>query len=286
MAASIELCLLESPARRAFKRMAGQNNHYLITILVGLSAVKSGTATLPAGMRVSWAPHNRANSAARSREFATKSTLAWITDSLDAYVYGLSLPPSIVNASVKADIEREAADGGVAGKARAIANATGQAGSAEAALVDVAIAWRNRLVHQTTARKLSKVTANAARKHSAEYAELYQGLRIEDLIVRAERTPALAPTLKETTAIIRSTHKLVEKADAALLRDLDLGPYLKEILRRYLLNDDTDPKGPNIRAGKVWSRSPERRRSAIVQIAYNAALQPTMTTRRTSSRRR
>ena len=137
-------------------------------------------------------------------------------------------------------------------------------------MVDVAIAWRNRLVHQTTARKLSKPLVNAARARSAQFAELYQGLRIEDLIMRAERTPAAAPTLKEITAIVRATQKLVEGIDGVLLQDLDLEPYFREILRQHLVDEeDANPKSPMIRASKIWSKSLDRRRSAIVQIACN-----------------
>jgi hypothetical protein len=269
-----DLCLLVSPARRAFKKMAGQNNHFLITILVGLAAVESGAAVLPEGMRVSWAPHNRASSAARSREFATKSLLAWLIDALDAYIRALRYPPSIANAAVKKGItEADANDGGLGGRVHAVAAATRQAGSIEAILVDIAIVWRNRLVHQLTARKLSKPLANLARTRSAEFADLYQGLRIEDLITRVERRPAAAPTLKEVTAIVRAIHKLVERVDGALLRDLDLDLYLREVLRQYLVAEEgTHAKNATSRASKVWSKSLDRRMSAIVQIAYNSGL--------------
>jgi hypothetical protein len=269
---SIELCLLESPARREFKKMAGQNNHFLITIFVGLAAVESGAAVLPDGMRVSWAPHDRASSAARSREFATKALLAWLTDALSAYIRELRRPPRIATAAVETGIARADADReGLAGRVRAVAAAIGQAGSAEAVLVDVAIAWRNRLVHQTTARKLSKPLANAALAHSAQFAELYQGLRIEDLITRAERRPAAAPTLKEITAIVRAAHKLVQGIDEAILQDIDLDPYLREILRQHLVDEgDRSPKSAMTRAGKIWGKSLDRRSSAIVQIAYNS----------------
>lgn len=252
--------------------MAGQNNHFLITILVGLAAVESGTAVLPDGMRVSWAPHDRASSAARSREFATKALLAWLTDALSAYIRALRRPPRIANATVEAGIAHaDADDEGLAGRVRAVATAIGQAGSAEAVLVEVAIAWRNRLVHQTTARKLSKPLANAARAHSAQFVELYQGLLIEDLITRAERRPAAAPTLKEITAIVRATHKLVQGIDEVLLRDLDLDLYLRKILRQHLVDEeDMNPKSPMIRAGKIWGKSLDRRSSAIVQLAYNS----------------
>jgi hypothetical protein len=251
--------------------MAGQNNHFLITVFVGLAAVENGTAELPDWMRVSWAPHDRASSAARSREFATKTLLGWIIDALNTYVCLLERPPIIANAAIidgiaQVDANRE----GLAGRVRAVVEATGQAGSTEDVLVDVAIAWRNRLIHHITDKKLSKPLANAANARSMEFYDLYQGLKIEDLMRRVERTPAAAPTLKEITAIVRAARKLVERADGFLLQDLDLVPYLREVLRQYLVEDkDTNPKSVMIRASKVWGKSPDRRRSAITQIAFN-----------------
>jgi hypothetical protein len=251
--------------------MAGQNNHFLITIFVGLAAVENGTAELPDWMRVSWAPHDRSSSAARSREFATKALLGWIIDALNTYVCLLERPPIVANAAIIDGIARVDADReGLAGRVRSVVEATGQAGSAEDVLVDVAIAWHNRLVHHVTDKRLSGPLVGAAHARSAEFYDLYQGLKIGDLIRRVERTQAAAPTLKEVTAIVRAVHKLVERADGFLLQDLDLVPYLREVLRQYLVEDqDTNPKGVMIRASKVWGKSPDRRRSAITQIAFN-----------------
>jgi hypothetical protein len=72
------------------------------------------------------------------------------------------------------------------------------------------------------------------------------------------------------TAIVRSAHKLVERVDGILLRDLDLEPYLREALRRYLTEDgDAKLAGMMARASNAWGRSPDRRRSTIRQIALN-----------------
>jgi hypothetical protein len=198
--------------------------------------------------------------------------LCWrLVDAISAYVRGLGRPPVIANAAVTKGIERaDAKDEGLAGRVRSVAAVTAQADSAESVLVDLAIGWRNCLVHQSTAGKLSKQLASEVRAHAVQFSDLYQGLRVEDLINHAGHRPAVAPTLKEITAIVRAAHKLVEKADGFLLRDMDLEPYLKEILRQYLTEDEgKNPKSPIIRAGKVWNRSPDRRESAIVQIAFN-----------------
>jgi hypothetical protein len=46
----------------------------------------------------------------------------------------------------------------------------------------------------------------------------YQGLRVGDLIKHVENTPSAAPTLKEATAIVRASHKFVERSDASCCR--------------------------------------------------------------------
>jgi hypothetical protein len=103
------------------------------------------------------------------------------------------------------------------------------------------------------------------------FSNLYQGLQIDELILHAERNPTASPTLKEITAVVRAAHKLIERIDGALLQNLDLEEYFKETLRRYLMGDaEGNPGSASARASKVWSKSPDRRRSALIQIAHNS----------------
>jgi len=263
--------MLESPARRAFKEMTGQNNHFLITILVGLAAVEDGTAMLRPEMRTSWAPRDSIRSAARSREFAIKAMLAWLVDAIDTYIRMLARDPIVANPevldSIQIAIDEEE---GIAGKVRRVAAATGQARSAEAVLVEMAITWRNRLVHLQSKSKISKPLIKDSLTHAAQFTESYRGLVIEDLIKRAQRQPATAPTVKEITAMVRAAHKFIERVDGYLLTDLDLERYLRETLYQYLTeNKELDPGSVMSRSSNVWGRSLERRKSTIVQIALN-----------------
>jgi hypothetical protein len=256
--------------------MAGQINHFLVTILVGLSAVEDGTAELPPEMRTSWAPHDRSRSAARSRQFAIKAALAWLVDATDTYIRMLQWPPRIATMAIMKGIaDADANDEGLAGRVRSVATAVGHAESAEAILAEVAIIWRNRLIHRHAANKISKRLANTALGHATQYAESYQGLIIEDLIKHVEQGLSVSPTLKEVTAIVRAVHKLVERVDENLLQDLELEPYLREILRKYLTeNRVAGPAGVMVRASNVWGKSPDRCRSTIRQIALNNGLTP------------
>ena len=225
-------------------------------------------------MRTSWAPNDRSRSAARSRQFANKAALAWLVDALDTYIRIVQRPPRVADMAVINGIVG-AKDEGLAGQTRLLAKAVGQSDSAEAILAEIAIIWRNRLVHSNATNKLSKSLVSVARDYATQYTESYQGLIIEDLIRHAGQAPSTSPTLKEVTALVRAVHKLVEKVDENLLQVLHLEPYLREILSSYLTeNRDTDPRSVMVRASNVWSRSPDRCRSTIKQIALNNGLTP------------
>jgi hypothetical protein len=265
------LCMLESPARRIFKKIAGQNNHFLITIHVGLAAVEAGTATLPSDMRVSWDPRSRKDSAARSKGFANQAALAWLVDGVDAYIRALRNEPAIATPALRARLQQiDGQRNGIARKIEAVATATEQGGAAEAKLAEIAIVWRNRLVHQSADNRINKSLISDALSYSSQYAEIYQGLAIDRLIKHAELRPVTPPTLKEVTGIIRATHKLIERIDWNLLGKLQASNYLEQVLSLHLTSD-TDPSQLSVtgRAGKIWGKSLPRRRSAIVEIARN-----------------
>lgn len=265
------LCMLESPARRSFKRAAGHDNHFLITVHVGLAAVQAGTAKLPPEMRVGWDPRDREASAERSRGFANKAALAWTIDTLEAYLDFLRVEPHFASQDIREGlqgaIEREE---GIAGKIRSAAKEAGQRGTPEAVLAEIGVAWRNRLVHQKATSKIKRELVGVARRSAEHYLDFYQGMRIDELIERADARPAIAPTLKEVTAVIRACQKLVEKVDEYVLGGVVLSGYLTQVLVHHLSGDmDLEGKGANERAGKIWGKSEVRVRSKILEIARN-----------------
>lgn len=268
---SFILCMQESPARRSFKKIAGQNNHFLITIHVGLAAVQDGSATVPPDMHVAWDPHDRGSSAARSRGFANKAALAWLIESLDTYIRILRVDSFIANQQLKDELtESDREKRGFTGRIETLARATGQADTAEAKLVGIAIAWRNRLVHQQASGNINRTLIAAARSHANHFAENYRGMLIDELIKRADARPAAPPTLKEVTSIVQATHKLVERIDMKLLYDLNISRYLVEVISKDLAARlQEDPRSALARAGKIWSKSEPRRRSSLIQIALN-----------------
>lgn len=255
--ATPSLILEVTRARRLFKQLAGQNNHFLITILVGLDAVSRGTAQLPSEFSSSWNPRDFGRSAQRSREFAIKALLAWLVDALNAYIGALQMPPVVLSDALMQDYLGSKSIGE---RVAALAKATEQH-NPETFLVELAIIWRNRLVHFGARNRVGSALNSSLRKCSREIEISYQGLIIAQTLdaVEASRTP----TFKEVTALARAAHKFVEVVDEALLARADLNLYLRQALAVYLSED------PVKRSAKVWGKDFERRVSAIVQIAQN-----------------
>ena len=265
------LCMLESPARRSFKRAAGHDNHFLITVHVGLAAVQAGTAKLPTGMRVGWDPRDCETSAERSRGFANKAALAWMIDTLEAYLDFLRVEPDLASQEIREGLRGAIGrQEGIAGKIKSAAKDTGQRGTPEAVLAEIGVTWRNRLVHQKATGKIKPELVGAARRNADHYLDVYQGMRIGELMERADAHPAIPPTLKEVTAIIRAIQKLVGKMDEQMLGGVVLPRYLTQVLSRHLAGGtDPDGRSANERAGKIWGKSESRVRSKILEIARN-----------------
>ncbi|UUI39979.1 hypothetical protein [Oceanobacillus oncorhynchi] len=71
-----DIPISQSRALRYFKKLIGQNNHFLITILIGLDGVEKEKVELSEEFSTSWNPKNKRNSVIRSRHFAIKATLS------------------------------------------------------------------------------------------------------------------------------------------------------------------------------------------------------------------
>jgi hypothetical protein len=267
MTATPSLNLEKTRARRLFKQMAGQNNHFLITIMVGLDAVDRGTAQLSPEFSTSWNPHNCQRSVQRSREFAIKALLAWLVDALYAYMRALLVSPTVISD----DRLREALKSkGLQDRVIALAKATGQY-AVERYIVELAVIWRNRVVHSDARGSVGSFLASSLRKCSQDVEASYQGLIIDQTLdsVESSRTP----TFKEITALVRATHRFIGVVDQALLATADLNLYLRQALGAHLCED------PVKRSAKVWGKDFERRVSAIVQIAQNYGMTVTTISR-------
>ena len=257
-----------TPARAQFKSLVGQNNHFLITILVGLSAVEKGEASLPSDFSTSWNPQSVSTSAHRSRLFAQRSLLSWTVDALDLYLKGIVRQfPHIA----PTDLWKDPTDGRSRGTGERLALFGSRAGVLPVyiGMVELAVVWRNRTIHSDGRNKVAAATAARLRNAEDQIHDLFQGLDISLALTHVTGEPTSPPTFKEVASIVRAAQKYVELVDQFVVDSVDLDGVLESIIRDYLVEDGHDFTQ---RATKLWGRGPLRASKSIEQIAVNSGM--------------
>jgi hypothetical protein len=248
--------------------MVGQNNHFLITILVGLDEVATGRASLNESFSTSWNPRDPVRSAERSREYSLKAFLAWLVDGLQAYVGELRrMPGSPIDTSTWVELQKI---DGFAGRVHHLAEHLGALGGPELPLCELAITWRNQLVHTTSKAKVPPTLKSALRRHAAEIEADYQGLDVGVLLNRwAESTHAPVPSFKEATSLSRAAQRVIGELDCKAVPRVDHNAYFECLVADYLFWDgrpDTD------RASRLWGRGPRRAMAALIELGKTGGM--------------
>ena len=223
-----------SPARRHFKQRIGQANHFLITTLVGLDGVKSKDYCLSEEFRTSWNPRDVVRSAERSIRFILDASLGWVVDNLDSYFIEANRKPSI--------IENERIRNEYDGTGRSVNNRfelfyhearkTCDEIDKYAALVALAIQWRNNIVHFGANNVLDKEYKLILTQYKDFYMNEFRHLDVEKMLKSFESNDN-DPSFKEVTSMINAIHKFVELLDAFLLKNLNIERFKDDILEKH-----------------------------------------------------
>lgn len=215
-----------TPARVAFKRNAGQNNHFLITVLVGLDAVGEGEAKLNADFSTSWSPKDIPRSVMRSREYALVTSLAWITDLVDVYRKQIQAIPSVLSREASSRI------GKIDGRANRLAELASildlPKSDRNLRIVAFATKWRNTIVHSDAETRLGADLRSSLLSSAKSISLAHRGLDIERSISSFES--GRAPTFKEVASFIAASQQLVETLDLAAIRKMDVDQYAESIV--------------------------------------------------------
>jgi hypothetical protein len=253
----------ETPARRLFKSLSGNVNHFLITILIGLDAVRGGKVDRSPSFSASWQPHDVVRSANRSADFATKALVAWLVDALDAYVARLNRKPFLIqDAACRHALDAKGRS--VMARTRWLAATYGLEETPAYGLGVLAVAWRNRLVHSGAETALPDSIRAVLARTAGAIADDFQGLDVERLL--EDFGSSASPRFKEATALVRAVQLCVRDADRAVLESLSLNEYFREVLEVYVGED------PVRRAANVWGKDPGRRLGSLGQLAREAGL--------------
>ena len=244
---------MHSKNYRIFKNAVGQSNHFMITELIGLDAVKNG-AKKPDEFNVSWNPQNIKNSVIRSRKHVISSSLAWVVDNLDMYFRLCNKNPVLYQDKESKDIEKTKQS--VYKKYRVILNNHPTIANCQKAFVDLLICWRNNLIHYDADNKLSESTYGYFKNHAAEDITI-QKYNIDTELLISNFKSNNAPTFKEAATMISMAIHFVESLDDLLISEVNKKEYIKYYLKKrydcdglaFVLNSESiDKKVTSIKA--------------------------------------
>lgn len=243
-----QLAMFRTHPRATFKRDAGQNNHFLITILVGLDGVQHGAVEKRPEFSTTWNPVDVVSSAARSRAYAINTSLVWISDLIDVYARTAQSLPGICS---QHDLDYIRGDGRD-GKSRRLgryARLIGVDETPELGLIQLAHHWRNKIVHSSASGLVDGEVRGSLRRAALEIEAGYSGLVVNDLI--ANEAAGRSPTFKEIASIIRASHNLVQSLDRAALPRIDFEELAERTIAKYLAGDEESDW--NVRTQSLWA---------------------------------
>ncbi|MFN4230087.1 hypothetical protein [Parvibaculum sp.] len=249
--------LKRTHARSKFKDLLGQANHFLITILVGLNGVQSGTAILDESFRTSWNPHDLKRSVERSRVFALDLALIRAVDALDAYMMQSRRRPfAIHDQAFLSSMDRSGHR--IFRRLEVFEEFLTPLPKKKYALLMLAIDWRNIRVHSLAEDKLNRTSEKIIAENAAEFYAHYSGLNVEELLRHYKNNEA--PTFKEAASIIRLVHEVVEHFDTTLLQRVDIEQYTTESLALSL--SESTKLGPEVAlrnaCQKIWGATDKK----------------------------
>jgi hypothetical protein len=261
----IELGLSRTPARVGFKKNAGQNNHFLITVLVGLDAVNAGDATLREEFSTSWSPKDVQRSAVRSREYSLVTSLAWITDLVDVYRKQIQKMPSVVSVPVSDRINRM---DGRANRLTELASILGVPKDDHNLLMMLfAVKWRNTIIHSDADTRIGSILGSALLRSADHISEAHRGLDVARSIKSFECGDA--PTFKEVASFISAGQLLVAALDSRAIAKMDVHEYAESTLSSYFAGEfDRNPQV----FSQYWpgdaTKSSQRLTSLLAQLGF------------------
>lgn len=135
------------------------------------------------------------------------------------------------------------------------------------ALVALAVIWRNRLIHSLADNEVPDGLREQLLRSVDDIRNDYRGLDVERTILAAARGDA--PTLKEATSVIAACHAFVAGIDAALLSELSVERYAKDVIVEHL--SQAGRRNAREQLALLWGKDIDRHRRSIGQVLQSSA---------------
>ena len=217
-------------AKKIFKKRFGQANHFLITALVGIDAIKNGTVTKkPDSFRTIWEPGNIQRSADRTRIFILKSFLGWAVESLEMYMSEIYRKPKLIESPIIESLYTKAGQS-IYNKVIFLGDAM-KIDPVLVALMEVLITWRNYTFHYDIDNEIREISQKCLISNAEIIKERFSGLIVTDL--ENQWKSGADFTFKETASLIKATQDFVTAVDIYLIGFLNIKRYYIEAIEKH-----------------------------------------------------
>lgn len=225
--------LVKSPAVNIVKRNMGQNNHFLITCLVGLDLIKNSKEICPPAFSPQWKPNSLEISAIRSREYVLNSSLAWIVDCMEGYFFAINKKPNFVeNINLRNQLNGEKISRSVLLKLELFEDYLKLQNDPSLCLAHLAIAWRNRVIHSEASNDITFEHRKVLIDNSDTIEREHSGLIVQDMLKDFDEGSAIKQ--KAVSSLCKATQDILYEIDRRLMLEIDLDRYTRAILNNYL----------------------------------------------------
>lgn len=250
--------IIKSHALKKFKKEIGQANHFLITILIGLDGIKSGTVVKNVEFDAAWNPKDVIASANRSRIYTIKASLAWVVDCLDMYLRLCNRKPRLLNEELSNKFNGTGHS--VYEKYKLISNEY-EVSDIDKAVVDLLICWRNRMIHFDADNDILKESRNVLTTSMNKDETIKKThLDINQMLCSFDKREC--PKFKEMAFMIKRTISFVESIDKMLLDRLDVLTVLDDMICGELKNNSQVFEG-------IFLTTNDKRKQKIIQFIKN-----------------
>lgn len=253
--------LIRSYALNHIKDKIGQNNHFLITGLVGLDTILKSPEAIPTPQFSDWNPKSIKSSVERSRVYLLQTSFIWIIDCLDTYLKLLNRKPFYIEDSILAkELNHDEVSSQISAKVSRIESHLKKLPKVEISILHLALHWRNLIAHTDSNNGLDSKYVEILKSEQSYMKENFSGLILNDDLILPENTPVLKQ--KTVSAVIKCIHSIIYKIDEELTLNINLELYIYRILLYHFSENE-------IKMKSTWSRDAEKRSSRLKNILLN-----------------
>jgi hypothetical protein len=259
----VELLIQGTPALARFRSVAGINNFYLNTALVGVETLLVNEPIYPIELAVQWAKPSKLIVYDNSKQFLLKGMAALLVDAIDQYMRNLMDTPSLLSAAIlpwltgteliidsRTGRRRRATISERLSELAKFANVTEQHWIDTASLL---VYWRNQCVHGNYRFRMDPTVLSSLEAHSGYFFTEHRSADIGAIVAAYKDGKIFSNTQLATLTSV--THRLISKIDVNILGS-PVGPFIKECVLHLLRNM---PGEHQVWVNNTWKRAADDR---------------------------